>query len=100
MALAREHGLKLIEDCAQAHGATYRGRPVGSFGDLAAFSFCQDKIMTTGGEGGLLITDDEALWRAAWAYKDHGKSYDAVLPPPASAGLPLAARVASAPTGA
>jgi dTDP-4-amino-4,6-dideoxygalactose transaminase len=77
-ALAREHGLKLIEDCAQAVGATYRGRPVGSFGDLAAFSFCQDKIITTGGEGGMLLTDDEQLWRAAWAYKDHGKSYDAV----------------------
>jgi dTDP-4-amino-4,6-dideoxygalactose transaminase len=78
MELARKHGLKLIEDCAQAHGARYRGRPVGSFGDVAAFSFCQDKIMTTAGEGGMLTTDDAALWRAAWAYKDHGKSYDAV----------------------
>jgi dTDP-4-amino-4,6-dideoxygalactose transaminase len=76
--LARERGLKVIEDCAQAHGALYRGRPVGSFGDVAAFSFCHDKIMTTGGEGGMLVTSDEALWRAAWAYKDHGKSYDAV----------------------
>ena len=76
--LAREHGLKVIEDCAQAHGATYKGRPVGSFGDVGAFSFCQDKIMTTGGEGGMLVTNDEALWRSAWAYKDHGKSYDAV----------------------
>ena len=78
MALARSAGLRLIEDCAQAHGATYRGRPVGSFGDVAAFSFCQDKIITTGGEGGMLVTDDEALWRKAWAYKDHGKSFDAV----------------------
>jgi dTDP-4-amino-4,6-dideoxygalactose transaminase len=76
--LARRHGLKLIEDCAQAHGATWQGRPVGSFGDLAAFSFCQDKIITTGGEGGMLVTDDEALWRKAWAYKDHGKSFAAV----------------------
>jgi dTDP-4-amino-4,6-dideoxygalactose transaminase len=76
--LARSHGLKLIEDCAQAHGAAYKRRPVGSIGDIAAFSFCQDKIMTTGGEGGMLTTDDEDLWRAAWAYKDHGKSYDAV----------------------
>jgi dTDP-4-amino-4,6-dideoxygalactose transaminase len=77
-ALAREHGLALIEDGAQAHGATVDGRPVGAFGDIAAFSFCQDKIMTTGGEGGMIVTDDEALWRAAWAYKDHGKSYQAV----------------------
>jgi dTDP-4-amino-4,6-dideoxygalactose transaminase len=78
LALARAHDLRLIEDCAQAHGATFHGRPVGSFGHVAAFSFCQDKIMTTGGEGGLLTTDDERLWRAAWSYKDHGKSYDAV----------------------
>ena len=78
MALAKEHGIKVIEDCAQAHGATYKGRPVGSLGDVAAFSFCQDKIMTTGGEGGLLTTNDEDLWKKAWAFKDHGKSYDAV----------------------
>jgi dTDP-4-amino-4,6-dideoxygalactose transaminase len=76
--LCRERGLKLIEDCAQAHGATYRGRPVGSLGDAAAFSFCQDKIMTTAGEGGMLVTDDRTLWSRAWAYKDHGKSFEAV----------------------
>ena len=76
--LAREHGLKVIEDCAQCHGATYRGRPVGSLGDVAAFSFCQDKIMTTGGEGGMLTTNDAALWQKAWEFKDHGKSFDAV----------------------
>lgn len=78
LALAGEHGLKVIEDCAQAHGATYKGRPVGSFGDAAAFSFCQDKIMTTGGEGGMLLTNNVEVWERAWAYKDHGKSYDAV----------------------
>jgi len=76
--LAREHGLKVVEDCAQAHGATYNGRPVGSLGDVAAFSFCQDKTMTTGGEGGMLTTNDRELWEKAWAFKDHGKSYDAV----------------------
>lgn len=76
--LARKHGLKVIEDCAQCHGATYKGRPVGSLGDVAAFSFCQDKIMTTGGEGGMLTTNNEQLWRRAWEFKDHGKSYDAV----------------------
>lgn len=75
--LAREYQLKVIEDCAQAHGATYKGRPVGSMGDVNAFSFCQDKIITTGGEGGMLTTNDTNLWNRAWAYKDHGKSYDA-----------------------
>ncbi len=77
--LCDEKGLFLIEDCAQAHGARYNGRPVGSFGDFAAFSFCQDKIMTTGGEGGMLVTSNEELWRRAWSYKDHGKDYDAVF---------------------
>src|SRR5690606_5292516 len=75
---ARQCGLKVIEDCAQAHGATWNGRPVGSFGHMAAFSFCQDKIMTTGGEGGMVCTNDARLWHRAWSYKDHGKSWDAV----------------------
>lgn len=78
MALAEQHGLKVIEDCAQAHGARYKGRPVGSIGHVGAWSFCQDKIMTTGGEGGMVTTNDEALWRAMWSFKDHGKSYAAV----------------------
>jgi len=78
IALAEEHGLKVIEDCAQCHGATYKGRPVGSLGDVAAFSFCQDKIMTTGGEGGMLTTNYEEIWRRGWEFKDHGKSYDAI----------------------
>ncbi len=79
MALAKERGLAVIEDCAQAHGARYRGRSVGSFGTLAAFSFCQDKIMTTGGEGGMLLTDQEPLWKKAWMFKDHGKNPDKVF---------------------
>ncbi|NAW34735.1 DegT/DnrJ/EryC1/StrS family aminotransferase [Halomonas alimentaria] len=78
MALADQHGLYVIEDCAQAHGATYRGRSVGSIGHVGCWSFCQDKIMTTGGEGGMVTTNDEALWRKMWAYKDHGKSWEAV----------------------
>lgn len=76
--LAQQHRLWVIEDCAQAHGATYRGRPVGSLGHVAAFSFCQDKILSTGGEGGMLTTNDEQIWQKAWSYKDHGKSWDAV----------------------
>ncbi len=78
MALAAERNLIVIEDCAQAHGATWRGKPVGAFGHAAAFSFCQDKIITTGGEGGMLVLDDEEAWKRAWAYKDIGRSYDAV----------------------
>jgi dTDP-4-amino-4,6-dideoxygalactose transaminase len=76
--LADEYGLRVIEDCAQAQGAMYKGRPVGSLGDVAAFSFCQDKIMTTAGEGGMLTTNDPEVWERAWSFKDHGKGYDAV----------------------
>jgi dTDP-4-amino-4,6-dideoxygalactose transaminase len=85
--LARDHGIKVIEDCAQAHAATYKGRPVGSLGDVAAFSFCQDKIMTTGGEGGMLTTNDETVWKRSWSFKDHGKSYDAVYRDQGSVGF-------------
>jgi len=83
IALARDRGLKVIEDCAQAHGAIYKGRPVGSIGDAGVFSFCQDKIITTGGEGGMLVTHDRTLWSRAWSYKDHGKSYDTIYHQPA-----------------
>ncbi len=76
--LARPHGIRVIEDCAQAHGAFDKGRPVGSIGDAGCFSFCQDKIITTGGEGGLTTFRDEALWKKAWSYKDHGKGWDTV----------------------
>ena len=78
MDLAHAHDLKVIEDCAQAHGALYKGRPVGSIGHVGAWSFCQDKIMTTGGEGGMVTTNDRELWASMWAYKDHGKSWEAV----------------------
>lgn len=76
--LAKAHSLFLIEDCAQAHGAKYKGRSVGSFGDLAAWSFCQDKIMTTGGEGGMVTTNNKDLWSRVWSLKDHGKDFDTV----------------------
>jgi perosamine synthetase len=77
--LAASRKLFVIEDCAQAHGALYRGQPVGSLGDIAAFSFCQDKIITTGGEGGLIATNSTELWERAWAYKDHGKNRKQML---------------------
>ena len=76
--LAEQHDLQVIEDCAQAHGAEYRDRMVGSIGHVAAWSFCQDKIMTTGGEGGMVTTDNRDLWSRIWSYKDHGKSWDTV----------------------
>jgi dTDP-4-amino-4,6-dideoxygalactose transaminase len=86
-AVAREHGLVVIEDCAQAHGATLAGRKVGSLGDIAAFSFCQDKIMTTAGEGGLLTTRDPALFERAWSLKDHGKNRAKMQAPAAGHGF-------------
>lgn len=76
--LCRTQGLRLVEDCAQAHGAMIGDRHVGTFSDVAAWSFCQDKIITTGGEGGMVATDDRDLWRRMWAYKDHGKSWEAI----------------------
>ncbi|EQA14801.1 DegT/DnrJ/EryC1/StrS aminotransferase family protein [Glaesserella parasuis] len=78
MALAEEKGLYVIEDCAQAHGAMYKGRSAGSIGHIGAWSFCQDKIMTTGGEGGMVTTNDKVLWDKMWSYKDHGKSFDSI----------------------
>jgi dTDP-4-amino-4,6-dideoxygalactose transaminase len=79
LALAKERALSVVEDCAQCVGARYKGRATGSMGDIGAFSFCQDKIITTGGEGGMLVTDSRELWEKAWSYKDHGKSYAAVF---------------------
>lgn len=78
MALAKDHDLYVVEDCAQAHGAKYKGRSVGSLGHIGTWSFCQDKIMTTGGEGGMVTTNDRELWSIMWSYKDHGKSWEAV----------------------
>ncbi|MHA3114182.1 DegT/DnrJ/EryC1/StrS family aminotransferase [Acinetobacter sp. ANC 4193] len=78
MQLAEEKGLYVIEDCAQAHGAKYKGKSAGSIGHIGAWSFCQDKIMSTGGEGGMVTTNDENLWKKMWSYKDHGKNYDSI----------------------
>ena len=78
MDIANEFNLYVIEDCSQAHGAKYKGKSVGSIGNVGCWSFCQDKIMTTGGEGGMVTTNDKSLWSKMWSYKDHGKSYEAV----------------------
>jgi dTDP-4-amino-4,6-dideoxygalactose transaminase len=73
---AQQHGIHILEDCAQAHGARIGDRPVGTWGTFASWSFCQDKIMTTGGEGGMLATTDLALWKRVWAFAQHGKDHD------------------------
>jgi len=67
--------LFLIEDCSQAHGAIYKGKKVGCFGDISTWSFCQDKIISTGGEGGMISTNNKKLWLKIWSMKDHGKNY-------------------------
>ena len=87
MDIARRHNLKVIEDCAQAHGARIDDRLVGTFSDAGSFSFCQDKILSTGGEGGMLLTDSEELWKSAWSFKDHGKNWDKVSAPAHSPGF-------------
>jgi len=78
LALAKEHGLRVVEDCAQSHGAKYKGKSVGGLGDISAWSFCQDKIMTTAGEGGMVTTNNRDLWEKVWSFKDHGKSWNAI----------------------
>jgi dTDP-4-amino-4,6-dideoxygalactose transaminase len=78
LALTAPRGIYVIEDCAQAHGAKIGEQMVGSFGDVGAWSFCQDKIMTTGGEGGMVTVNNPDLWSKMWSFKDHGKSFDAV----------------------
>lgn len=87
MRLARNHSIAVIEDCAQAHGAEIAGRPVGCFGDIATYSFCQDKIISTGGEGGLVAMDDDRLWARAWSRKDHGKDPARALSPSDTSGF-------------
>jgi len=77
--LAKVHGIAVIQDCAQAHGARIAGQPVGSFGDVSAWSFCQDKILSTAGEGGMVSTNRTDLWDSMWALKDHGKTHEAVF---------------------
>src|SRR5215470_7114747 len=72
-AIADAHGLFLIEDCAQAFGATYKGRPVGSIGQAGAFSFNVYKTITSG-DGGMVITDDDEVYRRCFAFHDQGHS--------------------------
>ena len=76
--LCREHDLVLVEDCAQAHGAAIGDIRVGNLGDIGAFSFCTEKIISTGGEGGMLTLSDDAATRSAAAYRNHGKNFEKI----------------------
>jgi dTDP-4-amino-4,6-dideoxygalactose transaminase len=76
---AGRHGIRVFEDCAQAHGGHVDGDPLGTFGDLASWSFCQDKSISTGGEGGMLCTRDVGLHRRCWSIAQHGKDHDSAL---------------------
>ncbi len=75
LALAKSKNVAVIEDVAQAHGASVSSRPVGGLGHIGCFSFCQDKIISTGGEGGMVVTDDEAMYQRMWSFRDHGKNF-------------------------
>ena len=75
----KKNKIKLIEDCSQAHGAKYNNKSVGSFGDISTWSFCQDKIISTGGEGGMISTNNKKIWKKCWSSKDHGKNYYSVF---------------------
>ncbi len=72
---AKKNNISLIEDCSQAHGASVKNRKVGSFGRISVFSFCNDKIISTGGEGGIVLTNEKQLYRKVYEYKDHGKDF-------------------------
>lgn len=87
MKWAEEAGIHVIEDCAQSHGASINGQRTGSFGHVGCFSFCQDKLMTTAGEGGMVVTSDPGLYRKIWEYKDHGKNLEKALTPSAKPGF-------------
>jgi dTDP-4-amino-4,6-dideoxygalactose transaminase len=75
----KKNKIFLIEDCSQAHGAIYKGKKVGSFGHISTWSFCQDKIISTGGEGGMISTNNKKLWLKLWSLKEHGKNYNKVF---------------------
>ena len=76
--LAKSHNIKVVEDCAQAHGAMINNKNVGTFGDISSWSFCQDKIISTGGEGGMLSTNNKNIFEEIRSYRDHGKNFDAL----------------------
>lgn len=76
--IAKKNNLKVIEDCSQAHGAMIKNRSVGSFGDISVWSFCNDKIISTGGEGGMIACNNKTIYKKIWSIKDCGRSYDKI----------------------
>ena len=80
MEIARAHGVVVIEDCSQSHDAVYKGRLVGSMGDLAAFSLMAGKHSTAGGQGGMVLTNNEDTYWNAKRFADRGKSFNSDVP--------------------
>ena len=76
--LCKKYKIKIIEDCSQAHGAKYNSKLVGSFGDISIWSFCNDKIMSTGGEGGMILTNNRNYFKRIFALKDCGKNIEKI----------------------
>ena len=79
MNFVKKQNIILIEDCSQAHGAIYKNKMIGSFGNISTWSFCQDKIISTGGEGGMISTNSKNLYLKMWSLKDHGKNFNKVF---------------------
>ena len=77
-ALAKTYNLDLIEDCSQAHGAKFEDKFVGTFSDISTWSFCNDKIISTGGEGGMISSRNSEYFQKIWSYRDHGKDKNLV----------------------
>ena len=73
--ISKKNKIKIIEDCSQAHGAKIDSNKVGSFGDVSVWSFCNDKIMSTLGEGGMISTNNKKIYEIAWSLKDTGKNF-------------------------
>ena len=76
--LAKSYNVKLIEDCSQSHGAMFDKQYVGTFSDLSVWSFCNDKIMSTCGEGGMISAKDSEIFKKLWSYRDYGKDKELV----------------------
>ena len=85
--LADSYKIPVIEDCAQAHGAYVNNRSVGSYGQISSWSFCQDKIISTGGEGGMVCTSNSKFYELMWSFKDHGKNRQTISSKPSSPGF-------------